>query len=215
MERITLATAMKLELPSHTVLMASGGQFVLGGDTYEAEPDVLLGVPESFDAGEEGVGDEAPSIEITFIPPPEEDVPSADLNTMDLANSRLRIWVVEIDEDTGLVIGTGDQLCDMMLDYPRLTFGAEGRRLVLSFVPSAERLFETNIGNVLSPAFHERVWPGEKGLANASAVSRSVAWGAAAAPRGSSSGGGGGGGYTPSGGGVGGGGGVYLPEFQQ
>jgi hypothetical protein len=204
MDRITLATALKLELPGHTALIASGGQFELAGEWYEAEPDALVGVPESFDAGEEGVGDTAPSIEITFITPPEDEVPSADLNTMALANSRLRIWVVEIDEGTGLVVGDGDQLCDMMLDYPRLSFEEDGRRLILAFVPTADRLFAINIGNCLSPSFHESIWPGEKGLANASAVSRSVAWGAASAPRGSSTGG------VVSGGG-GDGGGNQLP----
>jgi hypothetical protein len=201
MQRIVIAAVMLAELPGHTAYLSDGGMVVVDGNTYTSE-DSVLGVPVGFESLNEGVGDEAPAAAITFNPP--SGVASSTLNDPALANARIRISVVEIDEDDGTEVGDAEQVADFIIDNPSLKFENNARQLEFSCVSNAERLFLINQGNCLSPSFHEQIWPGEKGLANASGVARSVAWGAASAPRGSSSGG-------VVGGGSGDGGGMYYP----
>lgn len=204
-DRIMIAAVMKVELPDHTARISEGGVIEVGGESYGNE-DERLGTPASFENLSEGVGDEAPAAAITFNPP--GGVTSTTLNDAAQANSRIRIWIAELDEDSGLQIGDAEQIADLIVDNPSLKFDNNVRQLEFACVSSAERLFLTNKGNSLSPSYHEQTWPGEKGLANASGVSRSVAWGAASAPRGSATGGAGGGG---GGDGSGGGGGLNFP----
>lgn len=211
-DRIMIAAVMKVELPAHTARISEGGVLVVGGETFTSA-DSVLGTPSSFESLNEGVGDEAPALAITLNPP--SGVASSILNDPAVANSRIRIWIAEIDEDDGTEIGDAEQITDLIIDNPLLKFENNARLLEFSCVSYAERLFLTNQGNSLSPSFHEQIWPGEKGLANASGVGRSVAWGASAAPRGSSTAGAGGGGGGFGGGGVGGGAGLNFPVQEQ
>ncbi len=184
---IMLAALLRVDLPGHTALLCDGGTLQVGVNTYTSR-DSVLGVPESFEALSEGVGDEAPAGAITFIPA--DNALSTALNSPQIAGSRVRIWVAEVDQTTGLVIGTPDSLADWIVDFPSMSNGKNGRRLTLNCVTTSEAMFEVNLGNSLSSAFHKRLYPGETGLDNASGVSTSVAWGAASAPRGVSGGGG-------------------------
>jgi hypothetical protein len=49
--------------------------------------------------------------------------------------------------------------------------------LHFDIVSTAERLFEVNIGNTLSPRFHKSIWPGETGEDAAIGIGLTVAWG--------------------------------------
>jgi hypothetical protein len=181
---IMLAALLRVDLPNHSAFFVDGGTLQVGGDLYLPR-DSVLGVPESFEALSEGVGDEAPAGAITFIPP--DGVSSSSLNSPNNAGSRVRIWLAEVDQETGAVIGSPDPMADWIVDYPEMSNGKQGRRLTLNCVTTSEAMFERNLGNSLSPAFHKRMYPGETGLDNASGVATSVAWGAASAPRGTSS----------------------------
>ncbi|HEX8415315.1 MAG TPA: hypothetical protein VF637_15750 [Sphingomicrobium sp.] len=181
---IMLAALLRVDLPSHSAFLIDGGVLKVGADTYTTR-DSVLGVPESFESLTEGVGDEAPSGAITFIPP--DNVSSSTLNSPLITGSRVRIWVAEVDPQTGLVLGTPDPMADWIVDFPSISNGRNGRRLTLNCVTTSDAMFEINLGNSLSPAFHKRLYPGETGLDNASGVATSVAWGAASAPRGSNS----------------------------
>ena len=64
----------------------------------------------------------------------------------------------------------------MLLDRTQLKLGAT-RELACSVVSRAERLFDLDIGNGLSDRWHQSVWPGELGHANASGLTINVAWG--------------------------------------
>lgn len=183
MQEILLAALLKVELPGHTACLVDGGTLGFGADTYISSDDVL-GVPEGFEALSEGVGDEAPAGALTFILP--DATASSSVNTAAIADSRIRIWTAEVDADTGLIIGTPDNLADWLVDYPEIEIDQGVRRLTLNCVSHAQRLFETSLGNSLSPKFHERIYPGEFGFRNAVGVATAVPWGAASAPRGSS-----------------------------
>lgn len=187
-DRIGIAAIMKAELPGHTAYLVDGGTITVDGDTYLSS-DSVLGVPASFESLNEGVGDEAPAAAITFLVP--SDVAASTLNSPLLQGSRIRIWTEEFDEDDGTPIGDPVSVADLIVDRPRLDFENNARTLTFECTSNAERLFMLNTGNVLSPAFHEGIWPGEKGLSNASGVGASVAWGTASQGRGTTGGSGG------------------------
>lgn len=184
MNRVILAALVRVDLPDHTAYLTDGGYVVVSSQAYSSE-DSVLGVVDSFQALTEGVGDEAPAGVLSFLPP--DGVSSADLIAPTIQGSRVRVSIVEIDPDTGEPTDDPEQVADWIVDNPELTFEEDGRRLDLNCVANAERLFQVNQGNFLSPTFHQRIWPGETGLRNASGVSRSVAWGTASPPRGTSS----------------------------
>jgi hypothetical protein len=127
---------------------------------------------------------------LTFSPAPDAD-PYA-LNSPDLQGTRLRMWIAEVDGDTGAVVGTPDQVLDSIVDVPRLRLQRGGMQLETDIVSRAERLFLINEGNVLSGEFHRRLYPSETGLNNAIGVPTVVAWGVVGAPRGTASQNGGG-----------------------
>lgn len=196
MQRITIAGLLKLELPAATVRLVDGGTLVVDGETYLSR-DPLIGVLSAFEALTEGVGDEAPAGVLTFLPP--DTTPASALNSGAVQGSRCRMWTVEIDADTGLVIGEPQQEADWIVDFPALSVGEGQRELELTFVSGGDRFFQMDRGNTLSPTLHRNIHPGEAGLDNASGVETSVPWGAPSAPRGMAGSGGGGavgGGYS-------------------
>jgi len=181
MNRVILGAIVRVDLPAHTAYLTDGGYVVVSGQAYTSE-DSVLGVVDSFQAMTEGVGDEAPAGVLSFLPP--DGVAASTLNAPTIQGSRVRVSIVEIDPDTGEPTDTPEQMVDWIIDNPELVFEADGRQLDLNCVANAERLFQVNQGNALSPTFHQRIWPGENGLRNASGVSRTVTWGTGSGPRG-------------------------------
>ena len=181
MERVLLSGLMKMELPDRDVLLCDGGFVVWDGQTYQASDDVF-GILTGFDALSEGVGDEAPAGVLTMAPP--TTAAAVTLSRPGYQGSRIRLWVAEIDEMTGYVIGEPDLMCDWQIDSTRLRIGRGKRELEIGCVTRGQRLMLVNDGNTLSPAWHRLVHPGEAGLDNATGLTTDVAWGAASPPRG-------------------------------
>lgn len=198
MNRIGLIGLVKIELPADTILLCDGGFIEFASEIYRSA-DATFGTIGSVQALAEGQGDEVPALELTLLP--SGDAAPADLLQPGFQRSRVRFWIGEYDLDTGLLDGTPDLMFDGQIDQTTLKVGAT-RELAMSVVSTAERLFERNTGNSLSDSWHQSVWPGEKGHANATGLSVPVAWGAESPPR-NYGGGSGGGGYAP---GFGGGG---------
>lgn len=174
MQRLALMSLLKIELPSRDVLLCDGGFIVFDSQTYRNKDD-LFGTVASVDPLEEGLGEEVPALELTFLPPAAAAV--ADLSQPGYQKSRVRMWLAEYDVDTGLVSGTPDLMFDGQVDQTTLKRSRDGRELAVSVVSTAERLFAKNKGNSLSPTFHKSVWPGETGHDNASGLQIPVAWG--------------------------------------
>lgn len=180
-ERVRLSGLMKMELPIRDVLMCDGGFVTWAGDTYEAE-DPDFGILAGFDALTEGVGDEAPAGTLTMAVP--STAAATILSRPGYQGSRVRLWVAEIDDVTGQVIGDPDLMVDWQIDSTRLRLPKGGRFLEIGCVTRGQRLMLIHDGNTLSPSFHRSIHPGEAGLDNATGLTRDVAWGVAAAPRG-------------------------------
>lgn len=174
MNRIGLASLLKIELPTRDVLLCDGAFKVFGGETYRAK-DPLFGTIAGCQELEEGIGEQVPALELTFLPPSNAAV--AELSQPGYQKSRVRMWLAEYDVDAGTLSDTPDLLFDGMIDQTSILLSRERRELSVSIVSNGERLFAKNRGNSLSPTFHKSVWPGETGHDNASGLAVPVAWG--------------------------------------
>jgi hypothetical protein len=181
MERITLAGLLKIELPGRTLLLCDGGFVPWNGETYVSQ-DAVFGTIASFDVPEEGVDEIIPSGSLTMNPP--SGVAAVALSQPSFQGSRARIWVAEIDEATGQVVGTPDLQADWMLDRTVLRSKRSERTVDIDCVGQAQRLLSKVEGNVLSSAYHSSIFPGERGFDNGVGLEASFAWGVASAPRG-------------------------------
>lgn len=171
-----LVALMKIELPDREVRMCDGGFLYWGADLYDCFDEVFgtIGGAETF---EEKTGDEAPGGKLTFLPP------SASAGAL-LANpayqgSRMRFWLGEYDPVTGYVVGTPDLTADLTIDTATVKASRGMRAVDIEFESAAKRLFMVLRGNALNDRFHQSCYPGELGMANATGMPRSTAWGAA------------------------------------
>lgn len=183
-EIIRLAGFLKWETGAGDVRICDGGTLVFDGESYVSRHPIF-GAITGFMTLIEGVGDEAPAGTLTFAPA--ADAAPVAINSPLLQGTRIRMWIGEIDRDTGLLVGDPDQMLDSIVDVTRLKLGRGKKELEVDIVSRAERLFLLNEGNVLSGEFHRSIYPGELGLNNAIGVPMTVAWGVAGAPRGTSS----------------------------
>lgn len=174
MQRIALTGLCKIELPSATIRLCDGGRIVWGAETFRGK-DATFGTIGALQTLREGAGDELQPLEMTLLPP--DTTAAAALVVPTFQGSRVRLWISEYVVATGLVTGTPELKFDGELDQATLTLE---NVLELTVVPRAARLFELNIGNSLSPAFHKSIWVGETGHDNATGLGRPVAWGTVA-----------------------------------
>src|SRR3546814_458774 len=75
------------------------------------------------------------------------------------------LFVGAVDPTSGLIIGQPEVKFLGEIDVPSLTIGEGGQRsLSYTAVSVFERLFETDEGARAQDAWHQSIWPGEKGL---------------------------------------------------
>lgn len=168
---IGLTGLCKIELPGHTIRLCDGGKITWGVETFKSR-DEEFGTLSSIEAISEGAAEELPPLEMALVPP--STASAADLAQPAMQGSRVQMWLAEYDPATGAVLGTPERKFDGELDQVTLSLLLELR---LTIIAAAARLFELNIGNSLSPAFHKSIWPGETGHDNATGLGRPVAWG--------------------------------------
>lgn len=178
MNSLSLIGLVQIDLPTHTVRLTDGGFIVFSGQTFTSA-DAVFGSIGSIETLNEGVGDELPALQVTFLPA--ASATPAQLSSPGFQRSRCRFWLGEYVPATGLISGTPTLLFDGQLDRTQLRVERE-REVTFSVVSLAERLFETNLGNWASSTFHKSIWPGELGHDNATGLKIPVAWGTAAPP---------------------------------
>jgi hypothetical protein len=172
---VGLAGLMKMELPDpRDVLLCDGGFIQWGSETFR-NADSVFGTLGSMEGLSEGIGDEVPALQISFLPP--QSSAPGDLIQPGYQTARVRFWIAEYDVDAGTLDGTPTMVFDGQLDQMALEVDAAERRVPVSVVSTAERLFERNSGNSLNPTWHKSIWPGELGHDNATGLSIGVAWG--------------------------------------
>lgn len=173
---LTLAALMQIDLPSRTVRLCDGGFVLWGADKFDCV-DEDFGVVGSAEGFEEKTGDEAPGGKLTFLPSTAAD--AAALSNPAYQGARMRFWLAEVGQATGAVIGTPELTADLAIDTVTLKLGKGTRAVDMEFESAAKRLFMVMRGNALNDRFHQACCPGEKGMANATGMPRSSAWGAA------------------------------------
>lgn len=176
MQSIGLIGLVKLELPDGDARICDGGVIEFDSEIYR-EADPVWGAIGAVEPLSEGIGDEVPALQLVLLPPGVSQ--PADIHQPGMQASRVRFWIGEYDVATGLLDGTPDLMFDGQVDQCTLEIDRDERRVKMSVVSTAERLFERNIGNSLSSVFHKSIWPGELGHDNATGVGKPVAWGAA------------------------------------
>lgn len=193
MNRIGLTGLCQIDLPDHTIRLCDGGRIDWDGEVFRAR-DAEFGTIGSVEPLSEGASDEIVPLVLTLLP--SSTAAAADLVQPAFQGSRVRLWLAEFDVASGMVVGDPTLRFDGELDQAALTLQLE---LELTVVAAVARLFELNIGNSLSPAFHKSVWPGETGHDQATGLSFPDAWGVEGAPMPASrtSGGGNLGGFDP------------------
>lgn len=177
--RIGLTGLCQIDFPDRVVRLCDGGFFEFNGGTFR-DKDAVYGTIGGIEGFETGVGDTLPALKMTLLPP--EGSAPALVSKPGNQTSRVQFWIGEFDVDTQ-VITRADKEFDGFVDQTQYVFGTRTRRIEMSVVSLAERLFEGNIGNSLNPTFHKSVWPGETGHDHAIGLPIPVAWGAEAPPR--------------------------------
>lgn len=172
----------EIELPSYTLRLCDGGFLDWTAHGMFRSEDPTFGTIEAVSDVEERVGDQGPQGQITLLPP--ALAAASDLFLPAAQGSPVRFWLGEVDAATGTLVGTPDREFTGFLDTINVRVGRGTRKVDVSFVSQGERLFHTKEGNVLAPAFHTSVWPGEKGLDFATGVQLAVPWGVAGPGRG-------------------------------
>lgn len=202
---VTFFLCGKAELPAYTLRLLGGdGEVEWSEGTFVGRDDTF-GVIGSIEAISDGVGDQAPQLTITFLPPSEAS--SAALSSPDMQGSPLKIWLGALDLATKTVIAEPYLLLDLVLDQPVLSIDKSAKEIAYECVSGFERLFMQDEGLRLSDASHQDYWPGETGLIDMTGIVKTIIWGPGEKIAGNSSFGTDGGGSYVDGGGFGGGGG--------
>jgi len=189
--------AIKVILPTRTILLLDGsGKLMFGGDTYTGK-DSVFGAIGAIDFPEDGFGDQAPAIGISFSPPSASA--AAELASPAFQGSVVKCFWGAIDRATGQPIPDPIVFFDGHLDQAELELPRGSPRTVtFECTGFSEPLFEVNEGHLLSDSFHQHIWPGEEGMEHIDGVARQIIWGPGEKV-------GGGSGYSYGGGGGGGG----------
>lgn len=170
-----IAGILKIVLPDATIRLLDGaGSIVVDGETYTGE-DPVFGSLAAVDDITDGIGDEAPAISFTLHPA--SDAASAELAGPTMQGSLVTLSLVAINRETGAIIPNKLDLFVGELDQPILSVDKGVRELEYQCVSGMEKLFENQEGVRLADSWHQSVWPGEQGLANVSAIIRTIYWG--------------------------------------
>lgn len=172
---ITLAALMQIDLPERTVRLCDGAFIYWGADKFDCV-DEDFGTVKGAETFEEKTGDEAPGGKLTFLPTTAADATS--LSNPAYQSSRMRFWLAEVDSESGTVVGTPELTADLAIDTVSLKASKGTREVDIEFESAAKRLFLVMRGQALSDRHHQQCFPGELGMANATGMPRSTAWGA-------------------------------------
>ena len=175
MSRILLIWLMQIDLPDHTIRLADGSISVaFNGGTFTGR-DALYGTIAAMEDVAEAIGDTMPGFDFSMYPPSLEAAVA--LAGPATADSRVRVWLGELDRETGTLIGEPELLFTGEIDVPELDFD-QGEALVRLSVTSVwERLAEDDEGVAMSDTFHQSICPGELGFVHMTSTPINEIWG--------------------------------------
>ncbi|NYD88917.1 hypothetical protein [Sphingomonas melonis] len=170
-----LAPLVEVVLSGYTMRHLVGAGEVPWGDKLFTGSDDMFGSLVAAGTLKDGVGDEAPDWDLTFVPP--SSIAAAALASATAQGGKVRGWLAVVDRATGQIIPDPLQLFAGELDVPRLRVGKGTRSVEWRCTSALEPFHDQEIGARLSDAWHKLVWPGEAGLANMTGIERTSYWG--------------------------------------
>lgn len=186
---VTIFGAVEMVLPSRTIRVLDGsGALTIGGNSFTGR-DAVFGVLGSIDPLTDGLDDEAPALRLEMIPP--TSTAAATLTSAANQGAQVRMWFGALNAN-GTPVPDPELLFLGEIDTATLSWDATTRRVEFEIVSIFERFFDTEQGNRLSNAFHQKVWPGELGLEFVTGVTERIYWGVRPPAGGIRNGGGGG-----------------------
>ena len=171
--------AVDIQHPVGTIRLLKGAGFLtFGGNTYRGYID-SIGSLGNIGIDDEGSGDEAPEAQIDILPADMTvggiyGVPSAQ-------GGRVIIWSGLFNPVTGAVVGTPDAryIGEIdTIDWQRGAAGSGEAVLRIGVVSGFDRFFDLDEGARLSDAYHQSIWPGEKGFEYLTTILDNMPWGA-------------------------------------
>lgn len=170
-----LAPLVEVVLPTYTLRHLVGAGEVMWGDKLFTGVDDRFGALVAAGTLKDGIGDEAPDWNLTFVPP--DTSAAAYLTTATAQGGEVNGWLAVVDRGTGLILPEPIQLFAGELDVARLRVGKGTRSVEWRCTSALEPFHDQEIGARLSDAWHQLVWPGETGLANMTGIERTSFWG--------------------------------------
>jgi hypothetical protein len=170
-----LAPLVEVILPGHTMRHLVGAGEVAWDDKIFTGSDAMFGTLIAAGSLKDGVADEAPDWDLTFVPP--TSVAAAALASASAQGGKVNGWLAIVDRITGRIIPEPLQLFAGELDTPRLRVGKGTRTVEWRCTSALEPFHDQEIGARLSDAWHRLVWPDEEGLANMTGIERTSYWG--------------------------------------
>ncbi len=173
----TIVVLLKIELPDHTIRLVDGaGVVAYESQTFTGE-DETYGTLSGIESIEEGVGDEAPKVRISFLPPTVTAI--ANLTAPGVQGSPVNIWMGAVDPSTGLIVGDPELLFSGELDEAELATDQGSQILLMDVASIWERLFDSNEGARQNQDFHQSIYgtSNEGGFNDVTGVQKKLYWG--------------------------------------
>lgn len=167
--------AVEIELDQGFLRLIDGaGQVSCLGRTFYGQ-DPTFGVLANLDPITDGMGSQAPGLNVTINPPTADA--AAILGSEDMQGKSVLIWFGVLSPNAGVV---QDPLLifNGQVDQGVLSVGAGTRSIALACVSVWELMFDDQQGNRLTNAWHQSAWPGELGFEFVTAITRQLPWGA-------------------------------------
>lgn len=175
--RVTYFAWAEILLPAYALRLVDGSAEVpMDGHVWRG-CDPVYGTVGSVKGLADGGGNSAPTLTLGMLPPPGTALSL--LLDPAIQGSPVTIGVSALNPTTGLPFGDRCVLFYGELDVPTTKWSERDRQVEWLVGSVGERLFQVEEGRRLSDSFHQKVWPGELGLAFATGVERWVDWGQA------------------------------------
>ena len=167
--------AVEINLPGHDVRLLDGSaEVTIGGNVFRGKDDTF-GVLASVKEISDGIGDEAPVMSITLLPP--DDSSAVTLASAAMQGSPVRAWLGVLDMGTGLPVPDPLLLFAGEVDVPTIKWTMRGREVEYRCGSVFDRFFDLEEGIRLSDSHHQNIWGGELGLKFVTGVTKAVYWG--------------------------------------
>jgi hypothetical protein len=177
-KRKSVTGFFEIDLPSGTRRMLIGsGEVAWGANTFTGY-DSTFGSIVGGDSVAEDASGQAPNMSITVQVA--STATKSDIAASAVQLTPVKIWLAAIQLDGSnhlAAVADPELLFDGFIDQATSNIDKNKDEIDYTLVSGFDYFFEDSEGQRLSDAFHESVWPGEKGVSNVTGVTKKVYWG--------------------------------------